>query len=148
MRACLFTCSDIPTCLGPPGKTHVAFGEAIKAIIDCKHLVALGDAHTHGRAHGRIHASGGRSHVDDSHIAVGLKTGKAGPGHQVCASSHLLLRKKMNSTVGKRLGWKGQGQSSSRSQCLSWDQHQGRQEGTEATGGQGLHGSWPPTFVI
>lgn len=56
------------------GETHLAFGEAIKAIIDCVHPVTICNADSNSGAHGCIHSSCGCPYVDDSHIAIALKT--------------------------------------------------------------------------
>lgn len=61
-----------PFPVGAP-RTHLAFGEALKAVIHSKHLVSFRDAHAHSGAHGRIHAGRGRTHVHDAHIAVALQ---------------------------------------------------------------------------
>lgn len=68
-RTCLL---PKPFPVGAP-RTHLAFGEALEAVIHSKHLVSFRDAHAHSGAHGRIHASRGRTHVHDAHIAVALQ---------------------------------------------------------------------------
>lgn len=56
----------------------MAFGEAIKAIIDCKHLVAIRNPDSNSRAHGGVHPGGGGPDIDDGHIAVALKGERGG----------------------------------------------------------------------
>lgn len=53
---------------------NLSFVEALEAVADGEHLVALGDAHPDGRAHGRVHASRGGAHVQDGHVEVALRT--------------------------------------------------------------------------
>lgn len=55
-------------------ETHLAFGEAIEAIVDCIHPVAICNADSNSGAHSCIHSSCGCPYIDDSHIAVALKT--------------------------------------------------------------------------
>ena len=38
-------------------------GQALKAIVDCEHVVALENAHPHSGTHGRVHASAGGARV-------------------------------------------------------------------------------------
>lgn len=55
---------------------NLSFVEALEAVTDCKHLVALGDSHPDGGAHGRIHAGCRGAHVQDGHVEVALGRGR------------------------------------------------------------------------
>lgn len=55
---------------------NLSFVEALEAVTDCKHLVALGDAHPDGGAHSRIHAGRRGAHVQDGHVEVALRRGR------------------------------------------------------------------------
>ena len=55
------------------GRTYLILGQAFKAIVHNIHRVALGDAGTHRRAHGRVHASRRGPHVQDGQGEVGLQ---------------------------------------------------------------------------
>lgn len=54
----------------------LSFVEALEAVADGEHLVALGDAHPDGGAHGRVHACRGGAHVQDGHVEVALRRTK------------------------------------------------------------------------
>lgn len=55
------------------GYTYLPLGQAFKAVVHDVHRVALGDAGTHRRAHGRVHASRWGPHVQDGQGEAGLQ---------------------------------------------------------------------------
>lgn len=52
---------------------NLSFVEALEAVTDCEHLVALGDAHPDGGAHGCVHTGRRGAHVQHGHVEVALR---------------------------------------------------------------------------
>lgn len=50
--------------------------ESFKTVINSKHFVSLGDAHSDSRAHGCVHARRGGAHVQHSHVKIALNGGR------------------------------------------------------------------------
>lgn len=71
----------------------MAIGESFKAVIDCKHLVAVCNPDSNSRAHGCIHSGSRCPYIDDGYIAVALKreqgSAKSSDGHKPPSVAHL-----------------------------------------------------------